>query len=68
MEGLESFAGVQHSQDEPQKRLRQLAGGKTALEMFIKGSKGRAQTSDQYSTFTPAELIEPNEMLTCLPM
>lgn len=32
MEGLKSLTCVQHSQDEPQKRLRQLTGGKRTLK------------------------------------
>lgn len=32
MEGLQSFAGVQHSEDEPQERLGELAGGERPLE------------------------------------
>lgn len=32
MEGLESLTGIQHSEDEPQKRLRQLTSGKRPLQ------------------------------------
>ena len=40
MEGLESLAGIQHSEDEPQERFRQLTGGERPLQNVEKKNVG----------------------------
>lgn len=61
MEGLESLTGVQHSQNEPEQRLRQLAGGQTALETMEKNTANKRTPQHQISTAPHHSRVEQNQ-------